>query len=78
MPIYEYVCLNCKKEFETIRSISQKDASIPCEKCGSSHVKRKLALVNAHNGGSSVPAASAGGGGGCGSCSGGDCGHCGH
>ena len=77
MPIYEYVCLKCRQEFEVIRPMSQKDASIPCEKCGSKTVKRKLALVNAHNGGSSVPVAS-GGGGGCGSCSGGDCGHCGH
>jgi len=78
MPIYEYVCLKCRKEFEVIRPMSQKDSSIPCEKCGSRTVKRKLALVNAHNGGSAVPAASGSGGGGCGSCSGGDCGHCGH
>ena len=63
MPICEYVCLKCKKEFEVIRSINQKDASIPCEMCGSRHVKRKLALVNAHKGGSSVPVASGSGGG---------------
>jgi len=76
MPIYEYVCLTCKKEFEAIRPMSQKDASITCDKCGSEEVKRKLALVHAHNGGSAAPLAS-GGGGKCGSCSGGDCGHCG-
>jgi len=77
MPIYEYVCQSCRKEFETIRPMSQKDVSITCEKCGSRDVKRKLALVHAHNGGSAVPSTSESGSG-CGSCSGGDCGHCGH
>ncbi|OIN91698.1 MAG: FmdB family transcriptional regulator [Anaerolineae bacterium CG03_land_8_20_14_0_80_58_20] len=76
MPIYEYVCQSCKKEFETIRPMSQKDAAIACEKCGSEDVKRKLALFYAHSGGSAKPVTS--GGGGCGSCSGGDCGNCGH
>jgi putative FmdB family regulatory protein len=77
MPIYEYVCQNCKEEFEAIRPISQKDAAIVCEKCGSEDVKRQLAVFYAHSGGSASPATS-GGGGGCASCSGGDCSHCGH
>ena len=76
MPIYEYVCQACKKEFETIRPMSQKDAAIACEKCGSEDVKRKLALFYAHSGGSAVPGTS--GGCGCNSCSGGECGNCGH
>lgn len=76
MPIYEYICQHCRKEFETLRPMTQKDAPLACENCGSRDVKRKLALVHAHNGGSAVPVAA--GGGGCGSCSGGDCGHCGH
>ena len=49
MPIYEYVCKSCKKEFEVIRPMSQKDAPIECEKCGSKKVKRKLAVIYAHN-----------------------------
>jgi hypothetical protein len=56
--------------------MSQKDAAIACEKCGSEDVKRKLALFYAHSGGSAVPGTS--GGGACPSCSGGDCGNCGH
>jgi putative FmdB family regulatory protein len=74
MPIYEYVCLSCKKEFEVIRSMSQKDAQIECEKCGSAKVKRKLALIHAQSGGSAVPGTSSS----CGSCSSGNCSSCGH
>ena len=76
MPIYEYVCQSCQKEFEVIRPMSQKDDAIVCEKCGGDEVKRKLALCYAHSGGSAAPGTS--GGGGCNSCSGGDCGNCGH
>ncbi len=76
MPIYEYVCLSCKEEFEAIRPMNQKDEAIACEKCGSEDVKRKLAVFYAHSGGSAVPGTS--GGCSCDSCSGGDCGSCGY
>lgn len=75
MPIYEYICQTCKEEFEAIRSISQKDAAIACETCGSGDVKRKLALFHAHSGGSAIPGTS--GGCNCDSCSG-NCSSCGH
>jgi putative FmdB family regulatory protein len=45
MPIYEYVCQECKKVFETIRPMSQADVPIPCAVCGAKHTKRKLSLV---------------------------------
>jgi putative FmdB family regulatory protein len=76
MPIYEYVCKACKKEFEAIRPISQKDTPIACEKCGSKKVKRKQSVFSAHNESGSVTGTS--GGCDCGSCSGGNCGSCGH
>lgn len=76
MPIYEYVCQNCKKEFEIIRPISQADAPLACEACGSRQVKRKLALVMTMSGGHAVSGAS--GGSACGSCAGGHCSTCGH
>jgi putative FmdB family regulatory protein len=75
MPIYEYVCQSCKKEFEAIRPMSDKDKKIECEKCGSKKTKRKLAVV-AKNGGGATSAAS--GNGGCSSCSSGNCSSCGH
>lgn len=74
MPIYEYVCLDCKKEFELIRSMSQKDAPTACPACGTENSRRKLALTVAMSGGHAV----SGSGGGCGSCSGGNCSSCGH
>jgi len=76
MPIYEYTCLDCKKEFEVIRPMSQADAPVACTACGKEHVKRKLALVTAMSGGRAVSGAS--GGTSCGSCSGGHCSTCGH
>ena len=75
MPIYEYVCQKCNKEFEAIRSMSEKDKPLECEKCGSKKVKRKLALAHAQSGGSAVPGTSSSCN--CGSCSGGSCSSCG-
>ena len=85
MPIYEYVCLNCKKEYEILRSFNESDQPMDCDECGADNVKRKLSLAIAHSGGSSVSAypdsaaraGGMGGGGGCGPCSGGNCGSCG-
>jgi putative FmdB family regulatory protein len=76
MPIYEYVCLDCKSDFELIRPMSQSDTSLKCESCGGKRVKRKLAMVVAMSGGHAVSGAS--GGSSCGSCSGGNCSGCSH
>jgi putative FmdB family regulatory protein len=76
MPIYEYVCLDCKKEYEILRSFNESDQPFECEQCGGDHVKRKLSLAIAHSGGSTV-SGMGGGGGGCSSCAGGNCGSCG-
>lgn len=76
MPIYEYVCLDCKKEYEILRSFNESDQPFGCDKCGGENVKRKLSLAFAHSGGSTV-AGMGGGGGGCSSCSSGNCGSCG-
>lgn len=35
MPIYEYYCSKCKKEFELRRPISEADAPAFCPRCGS-------------------------------------------
>jgi putative FmdB family regulatory protein len=74
MPIYEYVCLDCKSEFELLRPMSESDSLPACESCGGEHVRRKLAVVYALSGGH----ASAGTSGGCGSCSGSNCASCPH
>ncbi|QNT76111.1 FmdB family zinc ribbon protein [Dehalogenimonas etheniformans] len=41
MPIYEYICAQCHKKFEVLRSMSDTSAAV-CPKCGSSDTKRKM------------------------------------
>jgi putative FmdB family regulatory protein len=73
MPIYEYVCIDCKREFELLRSFNEADRPMTCEACGGENVKRKLSVFYAQSGGSTI----SGAGGGCSSCAGRDCGSCG-
>ena len=54
MPIYEYVCQDCEKIFETIRPMDQSDTPIPCAVCGGKHTKRKLSVFFAESGGKAV------------------------
>lgn len=72
MPIYEYICQDCGRKFELLRSFSQADAQTECLSCGSTEVKRLLSLVNAFSAGSSL-----GGQNQCGSCASGNCSNCG-
>lgn len=73
MPLYEYVCLDCRSRFEILRPMREADQPIQCEQCASEHTSRCLTVFYAH--GSS--GALAGGGGGCASCSSGSCASCG-
>ncbi len=73
MPIYEYICLDCKQEYEQLRSFNEADQPMVCSACGGEHVKRKLSVIYAQSGGSTA----SGAGGGCGSCAGGNCASCG-
>ena len=34
MPIYEYYCESCDREFEVVRPVSQSDDPAPCSECG--------------------------------------------
>ena len=46
MPVYEYVCLKCKKKFERIESVSEHDLSkVRCPKCKSRKVARRWSPV---------------------------------
>jgi putative FmdB family regulatory protein len=75
MPIYEYICKDCEKVFETIRPMNQSDAPIPCALCGGQHTQRKISVFFAESGGKAVSGMSEPT---CGTCGGGDCSHCGH
>jgi putative FmdB family regulatory protein len=76
MPLYEYECTNCEKEFVKRRAIKEADAPIECPECASQEVTRKLSLfvaVTKSDAGSMNFASSSGGG-----CCGGACGCGGH
>ncbi|MFN2298769.1 MAG: FmdB family zinc ribbon protein [Anaerolineales bacterium] len=75
MPLYEYVCEDCRHEFEELRPMDRADGDAPCPDCGSRRTRRKLSLCNAQSGGKSVPGTNSSS---CSSCSGGTCSTCGH
>jgi len=69
MPIYEYLCADCKDEFEELVSSSGAD-HVACPQCGSQTVTRLLSSF------ARPRIAAGGGGGGGGGCCGGSCGCC--
>lgn len=65
MPLYEYHCESCERDFEKRRPIAQADEPLHCPECESEDVTRKLSLFIAltkSEGGTQA----LGGGGGCG------------
>jgi putative FmdB family regulatory protein len=79
MPVYEYSCLDCETEFETLRPMSRADDPIACPKCGGERTRRGISVFAAHskgNGGESR--AVSGTGGGCSTCGSHSCGTCHH
>lgn len=76
MPIFEYVCGKCGKEFE---ELVFGDVTPPCPQCSSTKT-RKLMSRCRHStgggGGGDYAPPSSGGGSGCAGCSGGNCASC--
>lgn len=80
MPMYEYHCLDCHKQFDLLRSYDKRDTAVVCPWCESVRAKRvvsSIAMLSPLNS-DTVPASmrSAQGGGGCGC--GGNCACGGH
>jgi putative FmdB family regulatory protein len=75
MPIYEYVCESCHREFNLLRPMSQADSPAPCEGCGHARTKRKLSLFSARTGEGTAVAGTSGPS--CSGCAGGSCSSCG-
>ncbi|HZQ09894.1 MAG TPA: zinc ribbon domain-containing protein [Anaerolineae bacterium] len=65
MPLYEYHCESCEREFELRRPIKDADAATRCPECESEDVTRKLSLFIAFTK-SDSGAQSLGGAGSCG------------
>lgn len=44
MPVYDYVCLDCHKTFETVLTLNEHDKQNPkCPHCGSKNVEQEAA-----------------------------------
>ena len=65
MPIYEYVCRACGKQFEELVLKASDEAGVVCPACGADGAERMLSACAAHvsgpGGGSAAHAAQAGG-----------------
>jgi putative FmdB family regulatory protein len=47
MPIYEYLCLNCKKKFSETKPMSAYDPKrVKCPKCKSRNLERRWSTVS--------------------------------
>lgn len=67
MPIFEYHCLVCNRDFETL--VRARTAEVQCTNCGSELLERKFSRFGSKVG-ERVVGSESGGGGACG------CGHC--
>jgi putative FmdB family regulatory protein len=47
MPVYQYVCKECKKEFEQVLTLKEHDQLVRCPKCGSTEVEQLAAAFYA-------------------------------
>lgn len=71
MPIYEYRCRACDKEFETI--VFGSDDDVTCPECKGGDVERLMSACGFKSGGSFTPSTGASG---CASCSSTNCSGC--
>ncbi len=74
MPLYEYICLDCKTRFDALRPMKEADTPIHCTNCESDHTSRLISLFNAQSGGKVVAGSSSAA---CPSCSSRSCSTCG-
>lgn len=67
MPIYEYVCIKCRRSFGVLQRVGSSEKDTTCPECGSGDVKKKLSAFCCSRGGDAPAAPSYprfGGGGG--------------
>jgi len=76
MPLYEYNCKSCGKNFDKITRYGTPDVEIVCPGCGKNESKRKLSCFSFGSKSSSGEFKSAPSSGGCSCCSGRSCSSC--
>jgi putative FmdB family regulatory protein len=74
MPIYEYICKDCGKRFEILRSIKEADSPVLCKICQSGKTARAVSVFFAQSNSRII---AGGNNGGCSGCSSGSCSTCG-
>ncbi len=76
MPIYEYVCTDCKEKFELLRPFSRADEDAECPKCqaNAGRVLSRICCVTTNADG--IPAAISGSGSSCATCGSSNCSTC--
>jgi len=74
MPLYEYICGDCGRTFERIRSAAVADEEVQCGYCGGVGARRAVSrFFSVSKGGNGNLGASSGG---CASCSASSCASC--
>jgi len=73
MPIYEYICQDCRTRFKALRLMKDADAPIACQECRSEHTKRCVTVFYAQSGGKTIAGSSKPT---CAGCAGGSCANC--
>ena len=66
MPIYEYHCGKCERDFEELTLSRSNGDTVVCRHCGSAHVSRVLSAFAVHGGSSDAAPLEPGGCGACG------------
>jgi putative FmdB family regulatory protein len=78
MPVYEYQCTDCARQFELFVPQHKLSELVVCRHCHSTHVRKRVSnFASAVATGSEAAAEGGNYGGGCGGCGGGSCGSCG-
>ena len=54
MPLYEYICNDCRTQFDALRSMNNADAPIACQDCQGENTSRMLSLFFAHSNGRTI------------------------
>jgi putative FmdB family regulatory protein len=74
MPLYEFFCTDCNKDFEVRRALSEGTANVTCPLCAGQRIRRVftpvIAFSNGRNGSSAI------GGSGCARCTVSTCASC--